>query len=256
MSATPPLIDSTMYFFSGDATWRNVMPARSVMSVKWISAGCWPAARGVASNSRTTSGDMTRTKFAGKTEHPPALRIRLAALLLLELLGEFELAFALGLAPGGEVCAAQLIVHVRLVRLKLRRGLQIFDRLVDASGLQERLAEFVARVAEVGLKLDDLAQQFDAALGLLRRDEHEAEVVFRLHVRRVQGQLALELARGLVHSARANLYEAGVVVRESQAGVERERGLQLFERAGRVVLLVVDLPHEHGQLRRVAAPRH
>src|SRR5437588_2334180 len=223
------------------------------MSVKWTSTGCWPAASGGATSSSRMNGDMTRTKFAGKTEHPPALGIRLAALLLLELPGEFELAFAFGLASGGEVCASQLIMHVRLVRLKLHRGLQIFDRLVDASGLQKRLAEFVARVAEVGLELDDLAQKFDAALGLLRREQHEAEVVFRLHVRGVQGQLALELARGIVHSARANLYEAGVVVRESQSRVERERGLQLFERAGRVVLLVVCLPHEHVQLRRVAA---
>ena len=32
-SATPPLIDSRMYFFSGDETWEKVMPLALVTSV-------------------------------------------------------------------------------------------------------------------------------------------------------------------------------------------------------------------------------
>src|SRR5215218_7954075 len=50
--------------------------------------------------------------------------------------------------------------------------------------------------------------------------------------------------------------EAGVEVREARARVERERGAEFFERAGRVVLLVKGAAEQDVNLRAVVAERH
>jgi len=63
--ATPPLIDSTMYFLSGAEVWRNVTPLVSVMSVKWT-ATAGPelgTSRGPMATCGKISASKTRQKL-------------------------------------------------------------------------------------------------------------------------------------------------------------------------------------------------
>src|ERR1043166_1626878 len=257
-SATPPLIDSTMYLFSGEATWRKVMPACAVMSVKRTSTGA--AGAEIRGRSCATKSATSRANFFGKTatsRNPvcEALRSCLSALLLFQLLVEFELAIAVGLAARGLVGARELEVDVGLVGRKARRGFEVLRRLTDVALLEQGLAEFVARLGEVGPGGDDLAKGAETALGLLARELDEAEMVLGLEVCGIQCQLGLELARGVVEAPGLEVDEAGVVVREQCFGVERERGLEFVERVGRVALLVVCLSEDDVELGAVAIAR-
>src|ERR1700753_2892492 len=157
------------------------------MSVKWISTPGTPrteADRRICATSRDRSlavlDDGSRTVFLCKTGNValPAvlmllanvcgrLRSCLSALLLFELLVEFELGVAFGLAARALVGARELEMHVGLVGRESGRGFEVLGRVLNVASLEQGLAEFVASFGEVGLCGDDLAKRAYAALGIL-----------------------------------------------------------------------------------------
>src|SRR5215208_3925125 len=171
-------MDSTMYLFSGDETCVKATPACSVMSVKRGPAGCCPAAFGAERSSATRNARRTPVILKGKSSVIPVrvLLVARGARLLLQLPGEFQLPVAVGLAPGGEVGAAELKVDVGLVGRELRGGLKALDRALHVAQLEQRLAQLEVRVAEVGFVADDFAQESDAAVGLPAGQHDVAEI--------------------------------------------------------------------------------
>src|SRR5436305_1530633 len=67
--ATPPLIDSTRYFFSGDATCRKVMPACAVISLKRMACGCAPGSGKVMPNDNIMKITINRAFLKNKLVH-------------------------------------------------------------------------------------------------------------------------------------------------------------------------------------------
>src|ERR1043165_2722305 len=114
-----------MYFFSGEATCRKVMPACAVMSTKRTST---PSVEDepimMAANTAAA-----RAKVLGKRPPRKLSGRGLTSLLLFQSPVDFELAFAFGCAPGGDVGATQLIMNVRPVWGEPRGCFQMIDRL-------------------------------------------------------------------------------------------------------------------------------
>src|SRR5215207_10975251 len=248
-------MDSTMYRFSGDETCVKATPARSVMSVKRGPGGCCPAAFGAERSNATTNARSTHLIIKGQTSviTVRVLRVARGARLLLQLPGEFQLSVAVGLAPGGEVGAAELEVDVGLAGREPRGGLQALDRALHVAQLEQRLAQLEVRVAEVGLVADDLAQKSDAAAGLLAGQQDVAEIVSGLNVGGIEGQLRFKLLRGLVELPRLQLGHAEVEVRESRPAVQRECRPQLLDGFGGLAPVVIRLAEQDVQLGAVAA---
>src|SRR5215212_4210354 len=127
-----------MYLFSGEETCLKVMPACSVMSMKRGPRGCWPDASRFKRSCATTSASSTLMILEDKpcVTSVRVLLIARGARLLFQLPGEFELLVAVGIAPGGEIRAAELKVDVRLVGREFRCGLKALDRAFHVAQLE------------------------------------------------------------------------------------------------------------------------
>src|SRR5882762_6592230 len=114
-----------MYFLSGEATCLKVMWAGAVMSAKTIVLP-WPSTRREGmTKSRDSKTGRGQILLSCKLI-TPSLWGGLTPLFLFELLGDFQLAFALSLAARCQIRSAELIVHVRFDRFEPGRGFQTF----------------------------------------------------------------------------------------------------------------------------------
>jgi hypothetical protein len=98
------------------------------------------------------------------------------------LLGEVRLAQLL-------IRLSELVVDVGIAGSDLRGGLQMLDRFRGRTLREEDLAEQVARVGQLGLRLHDAAEEDDRFLPALLQIEHGREVLLRDEV----GGVRLEL---------------------------------------------------------------
>src|SRR6185369_8237324 len=143
-----------MYFFSGEATCLNVMPACVVISVK--PTFC---------TGEVTSARIKKISFSGIRVIRGSIAFR--PRLFLQVFRDLQLVLAFFLSSGGDVGATQLVMNVRLIRLEFRGGFEVRYAAGDVALLQQRLAEFVIRVGVSRLLLNDFTHQLDAALSLL-----------------------------------------------------------------------------------------
>src|SRR6267142_4377824 len=124
--------------------------------------------------------------------------IRLPALFLFQLARDLEMILTFRFTPCGNISPAELVVHIRFVRRQLRRHLEIPDCVFNLALLQQRLAEFVMCVSEIWFALNHFAHQLDSGRSLLLSEQHETQMIFGLHVVRIQGQFTFKFLRCLV----------------------------------------------------------
>src|SRR5262245_4311422 len=77
-------------------------------------------------------------------------------------------------------------------------------------------------------------------------------MVLGLNVVRVDGQLTFEGPRRFVELPQIQIDQAGVEMRQASLAVKRQGRIQLFERLGRIALVVVNLSEQDMKLRAAA----
>src|ERR1700680_13569 len=101
-------MDSTMYFFSGEYTCLNVIPAGAVISVKRTSLGRITLAVNDPARDKITSGAISLTFPKVHLMVIPACLIS----SLTQLFRDLDLALTLGLPPSGNVGLTQLVMEL------------------------------------------------------------------------------------------------------------------------------------------------
>ena len=112
-------------------------------------------------------------------------------------------------------------MNVRLFRIKLCGDFETLHCSLDITFLQQSLTQFITRVGEVRLELDDFSHQLEAGFAFLTCEQDEAEVIFCLNIIRVQGQLTFELTCGVVELPGLHVDQSGIVVGERRLTIQR-----------------------------------
>src|SRR5579859_602430 len=133
MSATPPLIDSTIYFLSGEERCLKRIPVEAVMSTNWGTSGVFCAPRRtvtIAIPRTAAKAHVLRCLLVTETSHRPARSRE-----LLEHFAEFvfqvlvvaksiQLTFGIRTAARASIQPTQAKVRHDICRIVLHRALQ------------------------------------------------------------------------------------------------------------------------------------
>src|SRR5262249_22058899 len=104
----------------------------------------------------------------------------------------------------------------------------------------------------VGPESKDFPHEPDSALALLIRQQDKTEMVLCLNVVRVDGQLTFKRPRRFIKLPQIQIDQAGVEMRQTGLVIQRQSRIQLFERLGRLALVIVNLSEQNMKLRAAA----